>query len=183
MVPGSLWESGISDVVFPGTFGKVPWVIFAFPDYFGNCFWYVLVSGKFRKRSVICGFGNRTSETISGRPDYAVDWLWMCFIYKMWVFPWFGTCRNCRRKFPSFWVDKKQRRCCPIFRKSRIVFKMNLKGFLELFGYLFLGDDRTGQWTRLNANDTGPARTLRQLAKYEDQDHYLRLEIYQYFNI
>ncbi|KAJ6836670.1 mucin-7-like [Iris pallida] len=27
MVPGSLRESGISDVVFPGTFEKVPWVI------------------------------------------------------------------------------------------------------------------------------------------------------------
>ncbi|KAJ6813301.1 spidroin-1-like [Iris pallida] len=41
--------------------------------------------------------------------------LWIFFIYKMWVFPWFGTCRNYRRQFSSFWVDQKQRRCCPIF--------------------------------------------------------------------
>ncbi|KAJ6838343.1 putative leucine-rich repeat extensin-like protein 3 [Iris pallida] len=57
MVPDSLWEFGISDVVIFWDFRKGSVNCFGFPKYFGNGIWYVLVSGNFRKCSVTCGFG------------------------------------------------------------------------------------------------------------------------------
>ncbi|KAJ6831525.1 uncharacterized protein M6B38_349865 [Iris pallida] len=73
MVPGSLREFGISDVVFFRDFRKGPVSCFAFPKYFRELF---LVCFSFRKFSeTFCDLWiwNRTSETISGHPDYAVD--------------------------------------------------------------------------------------------------------------
>ncbi|KAJ6838342.1 putative leucine-rich repeat extensin-like protein 3 [Iris pallida] len=57
MVPSSLWEFGISDVVIFRDFRKGPVNCFGFPEYFGNGIWYVLVSRNFREHSVTCGFG------------------------------------------------------------------------------------------------------------------------------
>ncbi|KAJ6803153.1 spidroin-1-like [Iris pallida] len=118
MVPGSLWEFGISDVVFFRDFRKSPVNCFGFPKYFGNGFWYVLVLRKFSGTCCDLWIWNRTSETISGRPDYSVDCCGYFIYIKCGFFLWFGTCRNYRCQFSSFWVDQKQRRCCPFFRKS-----------------------------------------------------------------
>ncbi|KAJ6810891.1 putative basic proline-rich protein-like [Iris pallida] len=118
MVLGSLWEFGISDVVFFWDFRKGPVDYFGFTKYFGNGFWYVLVSGNFRERSVTCRFGIRLPKLFRVVPII----LWIgcgCFIYiKCGFFPGLGLAGIIGAIFPVFGLTKNRGDAARFFRKS-----------------------------------------------------------------
>ncbi|KAJ6825898.1 glycine-rich cell wall structural protein 1.0-like [Iris pallida] len=108
MVPGSLWEFGFSDDVIFRDFRKSPVDYFGFPEYFGNGFWYVLVSGNFRERYVTCGFGIGLPKLFRVVPII----LWIgCgyFIYiKCRFFPGLGLAGIIGAIFPVFGLTKNR---------------------------------------------------------------------------
>ncbi|KAJ6818947.1 uncharacterized protein M6B38_404440 [Iris pallida] len=118
MVPGSLWEFGFSDDVIFRDFRKSPVNCFGFPEYFGNGFWYVLVLRKFSGTLCDLWIWNRTSEIISGRPDYSVDWLWMFIYIKYGFFPDLGLAGIIDANFPVFGLTKNRGDAARFFRKS-----------------------------------------------------------------